>query len=99
MESLLAADACAPEPLIDGVFHLLIVGLDAVLAQIVDFILAGEGHVAGRGDDFNLGSEYLECQVEAHLVVAGTCRTVCHGVGTDFLGIFDDGDGLEDAFG
>ena len=44
----------------------------------------------------DLGGQDLERQVEAHLVVAGARRTVGHAVGADLLGVFDDGDGLED---
>lgn len=67
--------------------------------QIVYLILAGEGHVPGGGDDLDLGSEDLECEVEAHLVVACACRAVGHGVGADLLGVFDYSDGLENALG
>ena len=98
MESLFAAYAGAPEALVDGIFHLLEIGLDAVFLQIVDLILAGESHVAGRGDDLDFGGEDLECEVETHLVVSGACRAVGHGIGSDLLGVFDDGDSLEDAF-
>ena len=94
-ERLLAADRRAPEPLVDRVFHLLEVGLEAVLAEVVDLVFARQGHVARRGDDLDLGGEDLERQVEAHLVVARAGRTVGHGVGADLLGVFDDGDGLE----
>ena len=96
-ERLLAADRSAPEPLVDRVFHLLEVGLEAVLAEVVDLVFARQGHVARRGDDLDLGGEDLERQVEAHLVVARAGRTVGHGVGADLFGVFDDGDGLENA--
>ena len=66
-------------------------------AQVVDFVFAREGQVTRRGDDFDVGGQHLERQVEAHLVVARAGRTVGHGVGADLLGILDDGDGLEDA--
>ena len=94
-ERLLAADRRAPEPLVDRVFHRLEVGLEAVLAEVVDLVFARQGHVARRGDDLDLGCQYLERQVETHLVVAGARRAVGHAVGADRLGVFDDGDGLE----
>lgn len=96
-ERLAAADGGAPESLVDGVLHLAEVGLEAVAAQVVDFIFAREGHVARRGDDFDFGSQHLERQVETHLVVACAGRAVGNGVGADLLGVSDDGDGLEDA--
>ena len=68
-------------------------------AQVVDLVFAREGHVARRGDDLDLRGEDLERQVEAHLVVARTGRAVGYGVGSDPLGVFDDGNGLEDALG
>ena len=98
-EGLLAADRGAPQPLVDRILHLLEVGREAVPAQVVDLVFAREGHVARRGDDLDLRSENLERQVEAHLVVARTGRAVGHGVGSDPLGVFDDGNGLEDALG
>ena len=70
-----------------------------MLAQVVDFVFAREGHVAGRGDDLDPGSEDLERQVETYLVVSGAGGTVRHGIGPDLLGVLDDGDGLEDALG
>ena len=99
MESFLSADACAPESFVDGVFHLGEVGYISVIAQIVDLIFAGEGHVACGSDDLDLRCEYLEREVEAHLVVSGSGRSVRYGVGSDLLGVFDYGDGLEYAFG
>ena len=66
-----------------------------MLAEVVDLVFARQGHVARRGDDLDLGCQYLERQVEAHLVVAGARRAVGHAVGADRLGVFDDGDGLE----
>ena len=68
-------------------------------AQVVDLVFARQGHVARRGDDLDLRGEDLKRQVEAHLVVARTGRAVRHGVGPDPLGVFDDGNGLEDALG
>ena len=67
-----------------------------MLLEVVDLILAREGHIACRGDDLDLGGEDLERQVETHLVVTGTRRAVSHGIGADLLGVLDDGDGLED---
>ena len=97
MERLLAADRRAPKPLVDRVLHLLEVGFEAVLLEVVDFVFARQGHVARRGDDLDFGGEHLKRQVEAHLIVAGSGRAVGHAVGADRLGVFDDGDGLEDA--
>ena len=67
--------------------------------QVVDLIFAGEGEVAGRGYDLDFGSEDLESEVESHLVVPRTGRTVGYCVGPYLLGIFERGDRLEDTLG
>ncbi len=61
-------------------------------------MLAGESHIAGGRDDLDLGSQDLESEVETHLVIAGTGRSVGHGIGPDLLGILDDGYCLEYTF-
>ena len=66
-----------------------------MLLEIVDFILAGEGHVACRGDNLDFGRKNLESEVEAHLVVTGAGAAVSHIFRADALGIVDDGDSLE----
>ncbi len=99
VEGFLAAYAGAPQALVDGILHLFEVGLETVVAQVFDFILAGEGHVAGRSDYLYLGGENLEGEVETHLVVAGAGRAVGNGVCAYFLGIVDNSHGLEYALG
>ena len=69
-----------------------------MLLKIVNLIFAGQCHVACWGDNLNFGGEYLECQVETHLVVAGAGRAVSHCVGPYFLGVFNNGDCLEYTF-
>ena len=63
--------------------------------EVVDFVVAGEIHVACGSDDFNLRCENLECEVEAYLVVSGACRAVGNAVRADFLCIFDYGYSLK----
>ncbi len=70
-----------------------------MLLEVIDLVLTCECHVARGGNYLNFRSEDLECKVEAHLIIAGACRSVCHGVGADFLGVIYNRKCLEYAFG
>ena len=62
--------------------------------EVGDRPVAGQGLVADRGDDPELGGEHPERDVEADLVVAGAGRAVGHRRGADRPGHFDDRDRL-----
>ena len=66
-----------------------------MLIEVVYFLLTRKVAVASKGDNLHTGSEHQECHVEAYLVVAGTGRTVCYGMGTYLVGISCNGYGLK----
>ena len=96
VEDFASADARAPDADVIGIFQFGKVGGKAVLVQVVDFLLAAQGHVAGQGDDFHTRRHDEEGHVEANLVVAGACRAVGNGIGAYLVGVAGDGQCLED---
>src|SRR5215472_11472992 len=69
-EGLLAADRDAPQAAIDGIRGAKGRDRQVAFLQILQLVLALEGTIAYRGDDFQLGSECAQCNLEADLVVA-----------------------------
>ena len=68
-----------------------------MFVEVVDLVLAGEGHITCKGYDFHTGRTHKKCHVETYLVVAGTGRTVCNGIGTNLVGIARNGQCLKDS--
>ena len=99
IQQLAAADGGTPEAHVVGILELGEIGREAVVVEVVHLFLAGEGLVAGEGDDLHVGAHHLEGHVETDLVIAGTGGAVGDGIGTDFLRVTGDGDGLENALG
>ena len=95
LQRFLSTNGCAPKSFVDGVLEFLEIGFISVFLQIVDFIFTREFHVTGWSNNLNFRSKNLECKVETHLVVPGSCGTMSHGIGTYLLGIVDDGNSLE----
>ena len=98
VEQFATADTCSPNTYVVRVLELCEVGSKTILVEVIYFFLAGQCIVTSKCDNFYAGSHHEEGHVEANLVVAGTCRTVCDGVSADFLGVTCDGERLEDAF-
>ena len=97
VENLTAADTGSPNAYVVGILQFGEVGKESVLVQIVHFFLAAQRMVARQGDNLHAGSHHEESHIETDLVVAGTRRAVCDGIGTNLLGIAGNGDSLEDA--
>ena len=93
-----ASDAGAPKSLVDRVFGLLPREIESVLLEIVDLILACESLVAYRCDDLHLRCENLEYDIEAYLVVAGSCTSVSYCACAELLHVLEDLECLEYSF-
>ena len=98
VERLFTSYAGTPQPLVDGILHLLIVRINAVTAQIVYLIFTCEGHITSRCDYLNLRRKNLKCKVKTHLIITSSCRTVSHRIGPYLLGILYNGNCLEYTF-
>ena len=98
-ERLLAAYRRAPNALVDRIFRLFKVEIDAVRAQVADLLFAAEAFLADQRDHFNLRCDDVEHHIETHLVVTGARTAVAKVIGSDLLGIFGNGRRLRHTLG
>ena len=96
VEYLAAADAGSPNAHVVRILKLGEVGKETVLIEVVYLLLTRESLVACKGDNLHTRCHNKEGHIETNLVVAGTCRTMCYGIGTNLLGVACNGNGLED---
>jgi hypothetical protein len=85
-----AAPGRAPEAAIDGVGSGFGRDGKAEPLEVGDRLLALDAEIADRRDDFEIGGQHAEGDVEANLVVAGAGGAVGHGARADFAGGGDD---------
>ena len=97
VEKLAAADTCTPNAYVVRVLQLGEVGKEAMVVEVVNLFFASQFVVACQCDYLHSRSHDEESHVETYLVVAGTGRTVCNGIGTNLLGVAGYRNGLEDA--
>ena len=98
VEQFATADRSAPDTYVVAVLQLGEVGEIAVGVQVIHLLLTCQVTVACQCDNLHTRGHDEKGHVETNLVVASTGRAVGDGVGTNFLGIAGNGNGLENAF-
>ena len=97
VQYLASADGSSPDAHVVRVLQFREVRIITVGIEVVHLLLTREVAVTGQGNDFHTGCHHQEGHVETYLVIAGTRRTMCYGIGSNLLGIACYGQRLEDA--